>query len=184
MIKWLTVAAGVFCSTAFAQAMESAEFFTRDKARNWKSEIYEPVAYKSLSARKTSVRNKVIRRIREKLGHRWVKIGLKIAKLESNFNCRAVGPRTRHGRAKGVFQVIHKSARALGYNKTWKLTECDYGIAAGVAHMQACLDSGVRTDRQMASCHVSGVYGWKIRLAKRSERYKQKYIRLALNGEG
>ena len=112
------------------------------------------------------------------IGAQWVPTALRLAKLESGFRCNATGPRTRHGRAKGVFQVMPNTARGMGYDPA-RLHECGYGVAAGVHHMRLCIASGVRTHAQMASCHVSGFYGWKVRLNKRAERYKQKYVRLA-----
>ena len=59
-------------------------------------------------------------------------------------------------------------------------TECEYGIAAGIMHMQRCVAAGVRTHAQMSACHVAGWGGWQRRLASRAERYKQQYIRMAM----
>lgn len=126
-----------------------------------------------------NVRDMVARETERTLGRQWVPTALKLAKIESGFRCNATGPRTRHGRARGVFQVMPGTARAMGFNPA-KLHECGYGIAAGIAHMRQCIASGVRTHAQMASCHVSGWYGWKARLNKRAENYRRKYIRLAM----
>lgn len=112
------------------------------------------------------------------IGAQWVPTALRLAKLESGFRCNATGPRTRHGRAKGVFQVMPNTARTMGFNPA-RLHECGYGIAAGLEHFKRCIKAGVRTHSEMASCHVSGFHGWKVRLNKRAERYKQKYVRLA-----
>jgi hypothetical protein len=70
------------------------------------------------------------------------------------------------------------SARALGYDPR-RLNECQYGIAAGVAHLKKCLEYGARTHAQMASCHVSGWHGFNRKLNRRAEIYRQKYIRMA-----
>jgi hypothetical protein len=129
--------------------------------------------------RKQAVADMVAAETARRLGAQWVPTALKLAKIESSFNCGAVGPRTRHGNARGVLQVMPGSARALGYDPR-RLNECQYGIAAGIAHMNACLNSGVRTHAQMASCHVSGVKGWKVRLNNRSEKYRREYVRLAM----
>lgn len=131
------------------------------------------------TGRKQAVADMVAAETARRLGAQWVPTALRLAKIESNFNCGAVGPRTRHGNARGVLQVMPGSARALGYDPR-RLNECQYGIAAGIAHMNACINSGVRTHAQMASCHVSGVHGWKVRLNKRAERYRRSYIRLAM----
>lgn len=128
--------------------------------------------------RKQAVADMVARETVKQIGAQWVPTALKLAQIESSYNCAAVGPRTRHGNARGVLQVMPGSARALGYDPR-RLNECGYGIAAGVAHMESCIKSGVRTHAQMASCHVAGTYGWRTRLNARSERYKKEYVRLA-----
>lgn len=128
---------------------------------------------------KQAVADMVAAETARRLGAQWVPTALKLAKIESSFNCGAVGPRTRYGNARGVLQVMPGSARALGYDPR-RLNECQYGIAVGVAHMAACVQSGVRTHAQMASCHVAGVKGWQIRLNARAEKYRREYIRLAM----
>lgn len=126
------------------------------------------------------IKQMVAQKARAELGSQWVQSAVRIAYVESRFNARAVGPRTRHGRAMGVMQVLPGSARALGYNPQHLLNP-EYGIAAGIAHMKACIRSGVRTEREMAACHVAGVRGWKQRLAGRHERYKRQYVSLVQN---
>lgn len=163
--------------------MSSAEFFERARTGNWGQPIVTEAVTQDLPKHskhhgKNAVADMVARETAKQIGAQWVPTALKLAKLESNFNCKAVGPRTRHGNARGVLQVMPGSARALGYDPR-RLNECSHGIAAGVAHMSACLKSGVRTHAQMASCHVAGTHGWKVRLNARSERYKQKYVRMA-----
>ncbi len=116
---------------------------------------------------------------RKQVGEQWVNVALRIAYVESRFNPSAVGPKTRHGRAQGVMQVMPGTARALGYNPA-RLREPRYGAAAGVAHMRLCIAYGVRTERQMAACHVSGTAGWKRRLARGHEAYKSKYVRMVM----
>ncbi len=125
-----------------------------------------------------SVQQMIATETTRQIGAQWAPTALRIAKLESGYRCNATGPKTRHGRARGVFQVMPATARSMGYNPA-RLHECGYGIAAGVSHMRLCIASGVRTQAQMASCHVSGFHGWKVRLKPRAERYKQKYVRNA-----
>lgn len=158
-------------SPAFAE-MSSAEFFARDRAGNWSDTYAEPA--KSAPTVRGDVQKIVARQAAQKLGPQWVDTALRIAKLESGFNCRATGPSTRHGRAKGVMQVMPGSARALGYDPA-RLHECEHGVAAGVAHMSLCIKHGVRTTQEMARCHVAGVGGWNKRLNRNAERYKQRY---------
>lgn len=127
---------------------------------------------------KQAVADMVAKETARRLGTQWVPTALKLAKIESSFNCGAVGPTTRHGRARGVLQVMPGSARAMGYEPS-RLNECAYGISAGVTHMALCIESGVRTHDQMASCHVAGIKGWKVRLNHRAEKYRREYVRLA-----
>jgi hypothetical protein len=124
-----------------------------------------------------SVQDMVAREAERKLGKQWVSTAVRLAKIESGFRCNAVGPKTRHGRARGVFQVMPGTARAMGFNPA-NLHRCDYGVAAGIAHMQRCVASGVRTPAQMASCHVSGFHGWRVRLNGRAESYRRQYVGL------
>lgn len=124
-----------------------------------------------------SVQQMIATETTRQIGAKWVPTALRIAKLESGYRCNAVGPRTRHGRAQGVFQVMPGTARAMGYSPA-RLRECGYGIAAGVSHMRLCIASGVKTSNQMASCHLTGVGGWKRRLNARSENYRNKYIKM------
>lgn len=120
------------------------------------------------------VKQIVARQAAEKLGPQWVETALRIAELESGFRCNATGPRTRGGRAMGVMQVMPGSAKAMGFNPR-RLHDCEYGVAAGIAHMRLCIAYGVRTPKDMGRCHVAGVGGWKKKLRKNAEAYKQKY---------
>lgn len=165
--------------------MNAAEFFARDKAQSWAGPLVNTVASpygtlpRHMPAKKEAVARIVAREAQARLGAQWVNTALKLAKIESSYNCGAIGPRTRHGHARGVLQVLPSSARSLGFDPS-RLNECDYGVRVGVAHMASCIKAGVRTHAQMAACHVAGVGGWNKRLARRPETYKQHYIRLAM----
>jgi len=128
--------------------------------------------------KKQAVVDKIRSEVRKEIGEKWVESALKIAKVESGYNCKATGPMTRYGQAKGIFQLIDSSARSLGFNPK-KMHDCDENIAAGIAHMKECIAHGVTNSKDMAACHVAGWFNWNIRLARRQEKYKQKYIRLA-----
>ena len=108
----------------------------------------------------------------------WVSSALKIAKVESGYQCNATGPKTRHGHAKGIFQLIDSSAQTLGFDPK-RMYDCNENIAAGVAHMKVCISYGVKDPRGMAACHVAGWNHWNVKLARQHERYKQQYIRMA-----
>lgn len=103
-----------------------------------------------------TARQAVAHEARQQLGEQWVATADRLAFKESGWRAHAVGPRTRHGRALGVLQVLPSSARALGYPDARRLLEPRYGAAAGVAHMAMCLRKGVRTERQMIRCHNTG----------------------------
>jgi hypothetical protein len=126
-----------------------------------------------------SVAKMVAEKTRAKLGPEWVESALKIAKLESSFRCNALGPRTRHGRAAGIFQVMPGSAKALGYDYNLLTKDCAYSIEAGLAHMKKCLDAGATSFRAMSACHVAGWGNWNRKLARKSEKYRAEYIKMA-----
>jgi hypothetical protein len=83
------------------------------------------------------------------LGHQWVATALRIAHIESAGRCGAVN---RSG-ATGVFQVMNPER--FGVSRASART-CAGGVAAGVAHMRACLAKGAATSAQMMVCHNSG----------------------------
>lgn len=171
MRAFIVILALLASSPALSE-MSSAEFFARDRSGNWGDA--QPTAPAPAAAR-GEVQKIVARQAAQKLGPQWVDTALRIAKLESGFNCRATGPATRHGRARGVMQVMPGSARALGYDPA-RLHDCEHGVAAGVAHMALCIRHGVRTTQEMARCHVAGVGGWNRQLNRGAERYKKRYV--------
>jgi len=180
-----------------ALAMPASEFFARDKERNWT----RPLAYQNDGAPKAErgTRNReprqyirerqrrvvkvVERQARQKLGERWVKTAVKISYVESRHNPAAVGPNTRHGRARGVMQVIPQTARAMGFQYS-RLNELEYGVAAGIHHMSICIKTGVRTDAEMAACHVAGPKGWQMRLRRTAQTYKFRYVAMVQRAPG
>ena len=166
-----SMAVALLSSPALAIEDEETGAFFRSQAAILQTDKFVPL-------KKQTVVDKIARKVRQEIGEEWVKGALKIAKLESGFNCKATGPMTRHGRAKGLFQLIDSSAKGLGFDPE-KMHDCDENISAGIAHMKMCIQHGVKDDKDMAACHVAGWMSWNIRLARRPERYKQQYIRLA-----
>jgi soluble lytic murein transglycosylase-like protein len=136
--------------------------------------VFFATAWPAASSQRSDVVAEIRSQVRGKIGRKWENVAVRIAYVESRHNPRAIGPNTKYGRARGVMQVMPGSARALGYDPR-RLNEMRYGIAAGVAHMKACLQSGVQTERQMAACHVSGVAGWK-----RNTRSNSRYIEMVM----
>lgn len=183
----IAIVATVFAltfSTEVKSNESAATFFTNDREYWSQGKLvptesdYSSQSKTTIPANRVAVAKMVSSSASRTLGSKWSDTAVRLAKLESGFNCGAVGPQTRHGRARGVMQVMPRSATALGYNPS-RLNECQHGIDAGIAHMAACIRSGVETHDQMARCHVAGVGGWNKRLNRSAERYKQKYVRLA-----
>ena len=154
---------------------EDSGSFWREEAM--KTEFVKPEKVIA-SHKKRVVIDRIATVVRKELGEEWVASALKIAKVESGYQCHVTGPKTRHGRAKGVFQLIDSSARTLGFDPV-KMYDCNENIAAGVAHMKVCIKYGVKDPRGMAACHVAGWNRWNVKLAKQHERYKQRYINMA-----
>jgi hypothetical protein len=107
------------------------------------------------------------------IGPQWRETAQRIAHIESRHRPHVLGPRTRQGRAIGVFQVMPGSIAALGYSVPAVRRSEDLQIAVGVAHMQACLRAGVATQRQMIRCHQRGVAGWQELPARQSRLYRR-----------
>jgi len=187
-ITALALVALSMAAPAVADEMSAAEYFARDKANKWTGElVHTPSPYgrlvklSKMTPEKQKLADAIADHVTAQIGSKWVDTALRIAKLESNFTCRARGPKTRHGNAKGVFQLIDSSARSLGFDPT-RMYECEQNIFAGVAHMKACIEKGgVREPREMAACHVAGWANWNVRLARRPERYKQRYVALTFH---
>lgn len=131
---------------------------------------------------KQEVARSIANKVHSRLGPEWVEPALKIAKIESNYTCDVKGPKTRHGRAVGPLQVLIPSAESLGVTAIELNSSCAMQIEAGVRHMERCIQLGVKTPTQMASCHVSG-NPFQKRLTKKAERYRQKYIKMAQNAK-
>ena len=161
-------------SPALANEEDTGSFFRQEAAKKEAASLTKI----AVSQKQKIVVDQIARVVRQELGEQWVESALKIAKIESGYNCKATGPKTRHGNAKGVFQMMDSSARALGFDPA-KMHDCNENIAAGVAHMKVCISYGVKDPRGMAACHVAGWNHWNVKLARQHERYKQQYIRMA-----
>jgi hypothetical protein len=187
-MKKAIIAATLLIATPALADMNAAEFFQRDRSGQWTGPLVNKVASpygtlpKQMSAKRQEVARIVAREAQARLGPQWVDSALKLAKIESSYNCAALGPRVAsHGgdRARGPMQVMPRTARAMGLDPE-RLTECEYGVRAGVQYMAKCIETGVRTHAQMASCFVSGHAGWQRKLHARAEKYRREYIRLAM----
>lgn len=178
-------------SAIVASSLSSMAFDDESNAAYWNRErnnapaAYTPAygtlgAYGTLAASKGAVAQHVATRAKEVLGDQWVAHAVKTTKIESNFNCKAVGPKTRHGRAIGAMQVLVASAAEMGIDEISLRSSCTAQIEAGIRYMNACIKSGVTTASEMSSCYVSGIKGWKRGLNRRAERYRNQYIKMAL----
>lgn len=192
MIKKITAIA---CSILMASAsivsaegdnQDRIDFFRQlhmDRGQAWFSQAPVASSYTKLTRNRrgqpdrTHVVNNLVAQTRATMGEEWVKTALKIARVESGYNCGAQGPRLREGdRAMGVGQVRLRSARALGYTGTAaQLLDCATGIKMMLAHMERCRTEGATTETLMARCHVAGWRGFKGRLNARAHRYAGQY---------
>jgi len=183
-MKKYILSALIFASPAYAEETH-AEYWERE--RTMQARIAPTTVTHRVTVKRSDKREYVAARVaaqaRTKLGSKWVNSAIKIAHTESRMNPNAVGPRTKQGRAQGVMQVMPATARAMGFNPS-RLRETEYGIAAGIEHMRLCILSGVELEAQLSKCHVAGVRGWKMRLNRRAERYKHKYVAMVMRAPG
>jgi hypothetical protein len=100
-------------------------------------------------ANHNAVRSMISAKVSSEIGAQWVPTALKIAQIESRMQCNPRG-NTRHH---GVFQV--GDPNRFGISSSAART-CAGGIAAGVAHMAACIRMGAANARQMMVCHNAG----------------------------
>jgi hypothetical protein len=160
------IAATLLLATPAAAEMSSAEFFARDAQRNWTGPLvndlrspYGTLPRTYVPANREYVARIVERESRARLGSQWTS--------------------TAMDRAQGAMQVMPRTAKAMGLDPR-RLTECEYGIRAGIEYMRRCLETGVTNHAQMSSCYISG-WGWrKVKLHARAEKYRREYIRMAM----
>jgi len=161
----------------------AADFFRKDKeywskgvavgSTVWAGDLYYA------PGKQADVAKMVMDEARKRLGQQHVDDALRLTKLESNFRCNVLGPKTRHGRAVGPLQVLPKSAESLGISVRDLHRDCRSQITAGILHMEKCLHVGANTYRKMAACHVAGWGGWNKRLNRKAEAYRSKYVKMA-----
>ena len=115
---------------------------------------------------------------------KWVPTALRLAFVESRYNCAARGPRLRQGdRALGLGQVRLGSARALGYSGSAQaMLECSTGVQVMLMHMKKCESMGATTEALMARCHVAGWGSLGKRLRGRAESYARQYQQMVRVG--
>ena len=105
-------------------------------------------------------------------------VALRIAKVESGFRADAVGPRTRHGRAQGLLQLLPSSAEALEPGSSRRLLDPEVNARVGVRHMVRCREAGAASASAMAACHVAGWGGWNRKLSRHASRYRARYVQM------
>lgn len=103
----------------------------------------------TMASENQAVRSMISAKVSSEIGAQWVPTALKIAQIESHMQCNPRG-NTRHH---GVFQV--GDPHRFGISPSAART-CAGGIAAGVAHMAACIRMGAANARQMMVCHNAG----------------------------
>jgi hypothetical protein len=167
---------------AFEGDDNPAIYFRRDKA-GWGKNVENLDWTGTMSKNHQQVADDIANKARSRLGGEWVGPALKVAKIESGYTCNVKGPKTKHGRAVGPLQVLVGSADSLGISVYELNSSCTAQIEAGIRHMEECLKSGVRTERDFYSCHVSGIRGWNRQLKRKAAKYRSQYIRLAQNAK-
>jgi len=167
---------------AFEGDDNAATFFRRDKAGWGKNVDIDLNWTDTMSKNQKQVATEIADKVRSRIGQEWVEPALKIAKIESGYTCHVKGPKTRHGRAIGPLQVLVGSAESLGISAYELNSSCTAQIEAGIRHMERCVQLGARTSVQFASCHVSGS-PFNKRLTRKAERYRQQYIKMAVNAK-
>ena len=161
----------------------SADFFRADRERMERgsnSPFYSGnrnTDTGAMSPAKNKVAEMVASEARSRLGENYVNDALRLTKLESEFRCHVLGPKTRHGRAVGPLQVLPSSAKTLGVENLH--SDCKAQIRAGILHMEKCISVGAKSYSQLAACHVAGWGGWNKKLNRRAQAYRNKYIRMA-----
>ena len=117
----------------------------------------DPDRFLAGSGRAPEIKAALAAQVRQQIGDRWVEVSRRIVEIESHYNPSAVGPKTRHGQALGLGQLLLTSAWALGYHGDAKgLLDPQTNIVFTVAHMKRCVEAGVVSDDDMAGCHVAG----------------------------
>lgn len=108
------------------------------------------------------------------------RLALKVCKIESNCNLNATGPRTKHGRHYGAYQIRPSSAARFGY--TGGSLQGAAGLRYGMAHLADCYRRAGGSEHLAARCHVAGPGALAgKRLAPWAERYAQRYTRQVVN---
>jgi hypothetical protein len=164
---------------AFEGDDNPSTYFRRDKAGWGKNADIDLGWTDTMSKNRKTVADDIARKAQDRLGSEWVQPALKVAKIESGYTCHVKGPKTKHGRAVGPLQVLKGSADGLGISVYELNSSCSAQIEAGIRHMEACLQSGVKTEKDFYSCHVSGIGGWQKKLKRKSARYREQYIQMA-----
>lgn len=167
---------------AFEGDDNPAIYFRRDKA-GWGKNVENLDWASTMSKNHQQVADDIANKARTRLGPEWVTPALKVGKIESGYTCHVRGPKTKHGRAVGPLQVLVGSADALGVSVYELDASCAAQIEAGIRHMEECLKSGVKTEKEFYSCHVSGVNGWSRNLKRKAAKYRAQYIKMAQNAK-
>lgn len=109
------------------------------------------------------------------------RLALKVCKIESNCNLYATGPRTKHGRHYGAFQIRPSSAARFGY--AGGSLQGLPGLQYGMAHLADCYRRAGGIDHLAARCHVAGPASITRRIGPWAERYAQRYTRQVVNAQ-
>lgn len=140
--------------TRAAEEMSAAEFFARDKAKDFKSaSVYGDLNFTHQNLKKADVMQKVARQA--KVEGVPVSFALRVTKVESGFQCNVIGPKTKHGRAQGVMQILPTTAARMGH-QGGDLANCEDGLLYGMAYLSLCFKLAGNDENKAAACYVGG----------------------------
>ena len=171
----------VISSGAATLSMERADdnaatFWLHDQGRASIANPYGDLSRVSLA--RQQVAQTIQREVNSRYGPQWVEPAMRIAKVESNYQCHVRGPMTRHGRAVGPMQVLESTAISVGISASDLKASCKAQIEASMRYLGKCIRAGADTPDKMASCWVSGS-PHNRRLAKKYASYRERYIKMA-----
>lgn len=100
------------------------------------------------SRQPTPVQTLIVQKFRAELGEKWVKPALRIAKIESGFNCRA-----HNGKAVGLFQFTAPERWGLSRHRAMN---CNANVDAAVRYAKHCVAMGATNFAHLGRCWNSG----------------------------
>lgn len=99
--------------------------------------------------------------------------------VESRCRLNATGPKTKHGRHFGAYQIRPSSAVRYGYRGG--SLQGMAGLRYGMAHLKECLEAAGGDKNRAALCHIAGRGALARKIAPRAQQYANNYVRWVAN---